>query len=64
MMTQISPGPLTPAVLRTADAARYLAISPWFLRKLVTEGRIRVLPGKYWRFRVVDLDSYLAESVL
>jgi excisionase family DNA binding protein len=56
--------PISPAVLRTADAARYLAISPWFLRKLVAGGRIKVLPGKYWRFRVVDLDSYLAESVL
>lgn len=53
-----------PAVLRTKDAAQYLAISPWFLRKLVHEGRIRFLPGKVLRFRVVDLDSYLAESVL
>jgi excisionase family DNA binding protein len=56
--------PITPAVFRTHDAARYLAISPWLLRKLVHEGRIRVLPGKYLRFRVVDLDAYLAESVL
>lgn len=56
--------PLTPAVLRTADAARYLAISQWLLRKLVHEGRIRVLPGKYWRFRVADLDAHLADSVL
>jgi excisionase family DNA binding protein len=55
---------ISPVVLRTRDAAQYLAISPWFLRKLVADGRIRVLPGKYWRFRVVDLDSYLAESVL
>ena len=55
--------PISPAVLRTQDAARYLAISPWLLRKLVHEGRIRIIPGKYWRFRVADLDAYLAESV-
>jgi excisionase family DNA binding protein len=53
-----------PAVLRTETAAQYLAISPWLLRKLVHEGRIRSLPGKYWRFRVVDLEAYLADSVL
>jgi excisionase family DNA binding protein len=62
-MTQNSV-PLTPAVLRTPDAARYLAISPWFLRKLVHDGCIRVLPGKYWRFRLSDLDAYLADSIL
>jgi excisionase family DNA binding protein len=59
-----SPVPFASAVLRTADAARYLALSPWLLRKLVHDGRVRVLAGKYWRFRVADLDAYLADSVL
>ena len=50
-------------VLKTRDAAKYLAISPWKLRKLVHEGRIAFISDgdstSVLRFLVVDLDDYL-----
>jgi excisionase family DNA binding protein len=50
-------------VLRTREAAKYLAISPWKLRKLVHDGRVAYLSDgdntSALRFLVADLDDYL-----
>ena len=51
-------------VLRTREAACYLGISPWKLRELVRRGKVRVLAGKYWRFRLEDLEAFLQGSLL
>jgi excisionase family DNA binding protein len=51
-------------VMRTREAAKYLAISPWKLRKLVHEGRIAFISDgdstSALRFLVDDLDDYLS----
>ena len=46
-------------LLRTADAARYLAVSPWTMRRMAYANEIPVIPGKYLRFDVLDLDRYI-----
>ena len=51
-------------VLRTRDAACYLGLSQWKVRELVRAGRLRVLSGKYWRFRLEDLDEFLEGGLL
>ena len=51
-------------VLRTRAAACYLGLSPWKVRELVRDGRLPVLSGKYWRFRLEDLDEFLKGGLL
>ena len=50
-------------VLKTKEAARYIGVSPWKLRKLVHEGRLAYLSDgdntSALRFLVEDLDGYL-----
>jgi excisionase family DNA binding protein len=50
-------------VLKTKEAARYIGVSPWKLRKLVHEGRLAYLSDgentSALRFLVEDLDEYL-----
>jgi excisionase family DNA binding protein len=50
-------------VLKTKEAARYIGVSPWKLRKLVHEGRLAYLSDgdntSALRFLVEDLDDYL-----
>jgi excisionase family DNA binding protein len=50
-------------VLKTREAARYIGVSPWKLRKLVREGRLAYLSDgdatSALRFLVEDLDNYL-----
>ena len=50
-------------VLRTKEAAKYLAISPWKLRNLCHAGRIAYISDgdstSALRFLVADLDGYL-----
>ena len=50
-------------VLRTKEAAKYLAISPWKLRKLVHEGKVAYISDgdatSALRFLIADLDDYL-----
>jgi excisionase family DNA binding protein len=52
-------------VLRTKEAAKYLAISPWKLRKLCHDGRITFISDgentSPVRFLVSDLDAYIAK---
>jgi excisionase family DNA binding protein len=51
-------------VLKTREAARYIGVSPWKLRKLVHEGRLAYLSDgdctSALRFLVADLDDYLS----
>jgi excisionase family DNA binding protein len=49
-------------LLRTADAARYLAVSQWTMRRLAYANEIPVIPGKFLRFDVQDLDRYIAAN--
>jgi len=52
-------------VMRTREAAKYLAISPWKLRQLVKAGKISFISeGDHTspiRFLVSDLDAYIAK---
>ena len=51
---------LTSPVVATNQAARYLGISSWSLRKIVREGLLPVVAdGIRWRFMVSDLNDYL-----
>ncbi len=61
MYLHVRPTPATSSLLRTREAALYLAISEKKLRRLV---RLAVIPtiqdGNVWKFRVSDLDTYIA----
>jgi excisionase family DNA binding protein len=46
-------------LVRTADAALILGVSPWTLRRLKDDGKIRFVPGKFLRFDVADLEAYI-----
>lgn len=50
-------------VMRTREAAKYLAISPWKLRRLAHEGKVAYISDddatSALRFLVADLDGYL-----
>lgn len=54
-----------PRLLRTADAARYLAVSPWKLRRLVHDAELPVVDcgeGANWLFDRMDLDRWIEKS--
>jgi excisionase family DNA binding protein len=56
---------IVPRLLRTSDAARYLNISPWKLRKLVHDAELPVIDkkeGANWLFDRNDLDGWVEES--
>lgn len=61
----LSPPP-PPRMLRTADAAAYLGISVWTLRKLVREGKIKCQFGNGvrspWLFDLNELNRYIEEQ--
>ena len=50
-------------VLKTKEAAKYLAVSPWKLRNLVHEGKVAYISDgdttSALRFLIADLDEYL-----
>ena len=53
---------VTPRLLRTRDAAVYLACSPWKIRRLVQDGVLPYIPASEfgaWWFDRVDLDRYV-----
>lgn len=58
--------PIPPRLLKTKQAAEYLAISPWKLRNLVQEGLLPFIEDggvtSPWRFDVRDLDAYIERS--
>ena len=54
-----------PRLLRTKDAARYLGISPWKLRKLVQDGLlpfVQEAEGAAWRLDLSDLDCFVVRN--
>jgi excisionase family DNA binding protein len=54
--------PLRKRLLRLKDAAHYLSLSPWKLRRLVWERRLPVVQdgeGSPFLFDRSDLDSYV-----
>lgn len=55
--------PLKPRLLRTNEAAAYLAISPWTIRNMVHEGELQTVPGKYFRFDIRELDRWVDENL-
>lgn len=49
-------------LLRTKEAAEYLSISPWKLRRLIQDGRLPVVQdgeGSPFLLDVHDLDGYI-----
>ena len=49
-------------VLRVREAAHYLGISPWKLRRLVQDGLLPIVQDRDegpWRVDVYDLDAYI-----
>lgn len=54
---------MEPRLLRTKEAAHYLAISAWKLRQLVHNARIphiEIAEGEGgWRFDIADLDKFV-----
>jgi len=57
---------ITPRLVKTKQAAEYLAISQWKLRNLVQQGLIPYVEDgggtSPWRFDVRDLDAYIKRS--
>ena len=59
--------PIVPRLLRTSDAARYLNISPWKLRRLVHDAELPVIgrkegEGANWLFDRLDLDLWIEQQ--
>jgi excisionase family DNA binding protein len=51
--------------LKTTQAANYLAVSPWQLRKLIAQGQIPVVQvhnGARFLLDVRDLDGYIERN--
>ena len=49
-------------LLRVREAAEYLSVSPWKLRRLIQDGLLAVVQaseGGAWRIDVRDLDSFI-----
>ena len=52
-------------LLRTKDAAEYLSVSPWKLRKLVQDGLLPIVQdreGAAWRVDMRDLDAFIERN--
>ncbi len=58
--------PIVPRLVKTKQAAEYLAISEWKLRHLVQQGLIPYIEDgggtSPWRFDIRDLDEYIQRS--
>jgi excisionase family DNA binding protein len=58
--------PIPPRLVKTKQAAEYLAISQWKLRNLVQQGLIPYIEDgggtSPWRFDIRDLDEYVERS--
>jgi excisionase family DNA binding protein len=53
---------ITPRVLKTKQAARYLSVSTWKIRNLVQSGEIACILGDGttpWLFDIRDLDGWI-----
>jgi excisionase family DNA binding protein len=52
-------------LLRTKEAAEYLSVSPWKLRKLVQDGQLPIVQdsdGAAWRVDIRDLDAFIERN--
>jgi len=52
-------------LLRVRDAAQYLSVSPWKLRRLVQDGLLPIIQhsdGAPWLLDVRDLDSFIERN--
>jgi excisionase family DNA binding protein len=57
--------PLGRRLLRTREAAAYLSISPWKLRRLVQDGALPIVQdseGAAWRVDLRDLDGFIERN--
>ena len=59
--------PMVPRLLRTSEAARYLNVSPWKLRRLVHDEQLPVIDGAdsvgaNWLFDRLDLDRWIEQQ--
>ena len=61
-----SPKPVKPTIakrlLRVREAAHYLGVSPWKLRRLVQDGLLPIVQdrdGGAWRVDMRDLDAFI-----
>lgn len=57
--------PLARRLLRTREAAAYLSVSPWKLRRLVQDGLLPIVQdseGGAWRVDVSDLDGFIERN--
>jgi excisionase family DNA binding protein len=54
---------MQPRLLKTKHAARYLGMSPWALRQLVSSGDIPFISSgdrtSSWKFDIRDLDAWI-----
>ena len=48
--------------LRTPQAAKYLGVSEWTLRRMVHDGEITCIHGKCWTFDRQVLDAWLDQN--
>jgi excisionase family DNA binding protein len=65
MMTSNIKKAILPIRLRTREAAQYLGVSTWTMRRLVHEGKLAYTCDSedgWWRFDVRDLDRYVEAS--
>jgi len=52
-------------LLRVREAAEYLSVSPWKLRRLVQDGLLPIVQdreGGAWRVDIRDLDSFIERT--
>lgn len=66
MNRSVKEGSIPPRLVKTKQAAEYLAISQWKLRNLVQQGLIPYIEDgggtSPWRFDLRDLDAYIERS--
>jgi excisionase family DNA binding protein len=56
---------LAKRLLRVREAAQYLSVSPWKLRRLVQDGLLPIVQdseGAAWRIDVRDLDGFIERN--
>jgi excisionase family DNA binding protein len=63
--TTLSKLPLAKRLLRVREAAEYLSVSAWKLRRLVQDGLLPIVQdrdGGAWRVDVRDLDAFIEQN--
>jgi excisionase family DNA binding protein len=54
---------IVPRVVGTRDAAKYIGVSAWTIRKLARNGELRVLGhGRGFRFDIRELDAFIERT--